>query len=59
MIMMSRNTTRTTSQGHNLAGNTQRDIDADEQHLVGERVQQGAEPSALVEPFCDEPVERV
>ena len=59
MIRRSRNTTRITSQVGRVAGEAERDEEADDQRLVGDRIEQRAEIGALVEMLGDIAVDRI
>ena len=58
-IMMSRDTTRMTSQQRQRAGDAQRHIDRDDQRLVGQRIEIGAELARHVEALGEKAVDGV
>ena len=57
--MMSRETTRITIQSGITAGDAERDVDRHDQHLVGERIEIGAELGRHAEALGEEAVDRV
>ena len=59
MIMMSRETTRITSEIGKRAGDAKRDIDRHDQRLVGQRVEIGAKLARHVEALGEKAVHRI